>query len=52
MGLRLRYRIINGVLPYAGITWKSNFGRTADMLESRGEDTSDLRLTLGVTLRY
>jgi copper resistance protein B len=52
VGLRLRYRVIKGVLPYAGLVWKGNFAKTADIIESRGEDTSDLRLLLGVTLRY
>jgi len=51
LGLRLRYQIIKGVSPYTGITWKGNFGRTADMIESRGEDASDLRFMLGVTLQ-
>jgi len=51
LGLRLRYQIITGVSPYVGITWKGNFGRTADMIESRGEDANDLRLMLGVTLQ-
>ena len=52
LGLRVRYQIIKGVLPYTGITWKGNFGNTADMIKSKGEDTSDLRLMLGVTLLY
>ena len=52
LGLRLRYQVISGVSPYAGLTWKANFGKTADIIESRGEDTSDLRLMLGVTLRF
>ena len=52
LGLRLRYHVFKGVLPYAGLTWKGNFGRTADIIESRGEDTGDLRLVLGITLQY
>jgi len=52
LGLRLRYQVIKGVLPYVGITWKGNFGNTADMLKSKGEDTGDLRLMLGLTLSY
>jgi len=52
LGLRLRYQIIKGVSPYTGITWQGNFGNTADIIKSKGEDTSDLRLMLGVTLRY
>ena len=52
LGLRVRYQITKGVSPYTGITWKGNFGNTADMIKSTGEDTSDLRLMLGVTLWY
>ena len=52
LGLRLRYQITKGVSPYTGITWKGNFGNTADMIKSKGEDTSDLCLMLGVTLWY
>ena len=51
LGLRLRYWITKGISPYTGFTWKGNFGNTADMLESQGEDTSDLRIMIGVTLR-
>lgn len=51
LGLRLRYQIFKGVSPYTGITWKGNFGRTADIIESRGEDANDLRFMLGVTLQ-
>jgi copper resistance protein B len=52
LGLRLRYHVVRGVLPYAGLTWKGNFGNTADIIESRGEDPGDLRLLLGITLQY
>lgn len=52
MGLRLRYQIIKGVSPYTGVTWKGNFGNTADMLKSKGEDTGDLRLMIGITLSF
>jgi len=52
LGLRLRYQVIKGVSPYAGITWKGNFGKTADMIERRGEDPDDLRIMLGVSLGY
>jgi copper resistance protein B len=51
LGVRLRYRITKHISPYTGITWKGNLGNTADMLESKGEDTADLRIMLGVTLR-
>jgi len=51
VGLRLRYRIIKGVQPYTGITWKGNFGDTANNLQRSGEDTADLRVVVGVTLR-
>ena len=52
LGLRLRYQVINGVSPYAGFVWKGNFGKTADIIESRGEEASDLRFVLGISLRY
>ena len=52
LGLRVRYQITKGVSPYTGITWKGNFGNTADMIKSTGEDTSDLRLVFGVTLWF
>lgn len=52
LGLRLRYGVITGVWPYLGLTWKANFGRTADIIESRGEDARDLRWMIGVSLRY
>jgi copper resistance protein B len=52
LGLRLRYQVIRGVSPYTGITWKGNLGNTADMITGKGEETSDLRFILGVTLRY
>jgi len=51
-GLRLRCWITKRISPYTGITWKNNFGNTADMLESKGEDTDDLRLMIGITLSF
>jgi len=50
LGLRLRYQITKGVSPYTGITWKGNFGNTAELIKSKGEDANDLRLMLGVML--
>ena len=52
LGLRLRYQVIKGVSPYTGVTWKGNFGRTADLLESRGEESDDLRVMMGITLAF
>ena len=52
LGLRLRYRVVKGVEPYTGITWKGNFGKTAGMIERMGEDPDDLRIMLGVSLGY
>ena len=49
LGLRLRYQVIDGLSPYAGLTWKGNFADSADDIESRGDDTGDLRWSLGVT---
>ena len=52
LGLRLRYHLNQHLWPYAGVVWKGNFGTTADLIESNGEDSSDLRLTLGLSLRF
>ena len=52
LGLRLRYRIIENLSPYAGVTWKGNFTGTADLAEKRGEDSGDLRLLVGVSARF
>ena len=52
LGLRLRYHWNQNLWPYAGVVWKGNFGTTADLIENKGEDSSDLRLTLGLSLRF
>ena len=52
IGLRLRYQVIKGVSPYTGIVWKGNFGKTADIIESGGGDSSDFRWMLGATLWF
>ncbi len=49
-GLRLRYEIIRKVAPYLGVTWERKFGETADLARAAGEQTSDVRLTIGIPL--
>jgi copper resistance protein B len=48
LGLRVRYRVLKGVSPYAGVTWKRDYADTGD----NGEDAGDLRLLLGLTLGF
>jgi copper resistance protein B len=45
LGLRMRYRVVEGMSPYAGATWKRDYADT-------GEDAGDLRLLLGLTLGF
>jgi copper resistance protein B len=52
LGLRMRYRVVNSVSPYAGVTLKANFDETGDMIESEGGEPMDLRFVVGVTLRF
>ena len=47
-GLRLRYEIRREFAPYVGVNWWKQYGRTADITEAAGEDSSDTQLVLGI----
>jgi copper resistance protein B len=47
-GLRLRYEIRREFAPYFGVTWNRTFFGTADFAEAAGEETSTVRLAVGV----
>lgn len=47
-GLRLRYEIRREFAPYVGINWEKQFGNTADLSRSEGEDTDDVQFVLGI----
>jgi copper resistance protein B len=49
LGLRLRYRITNGISPYVGITWKADYNKPGDINENLREDSNDTRLLLGIS---
>lgn len=46
--LRLRYEITRKFSPYVGLAYERKVGDTADLARADGEDTDDLRLTVGV----
>jgi copper resistance protein B len=48
-GLRLRYRVTNGISPYVGITWKADVNKPSGSDENLREDSSDTRLLLGIS---
>jgi copper resistance protein B len=47
-GLRLRYEITRKFAPYVGVTYQQKFDRTADFARADGENTNDVRFTLGI----
>jgi len=51
-GLRLRYEIKRQFAPYIGVNWNKKFGKTADMVENKGEAASDTSLVAGVRIWF
>jgi copper resistance protein B len=47
-GLRLRYEVTRKFAPYVGVTYEQKFDRTADYTRADGENTNDVRFTLGI----
>ena len=47
-GLRLRYEITRKFAPYVGVTWAKDFGRTASLMRTAGEQTDEVRLAIGL----
>ncbi|HMP63111.1 MAG TPA: copper resistance protein B, partial [Phenylobacterium sp.] len=47
-GLRLRYELARQFAPYVGVAWCGAAGETARLRRSRGEETQETRLLLGV----
>jgi copper resistance protein B len=52
IGLRLRYEIRREIAPYVGLSYERSFGRTADLVSSAGDDTSDTRLVAGLRVWF
>ena len=46
--LRLMYEMKREFAPYIGINWEKLMGNTADLAESRNEDTSEAEFTIGI----
>jgi copper resistance protein B len=52
VGFRLRYEIRREFAPYVGWSWERAFGDTADLLEARGEDTTEGTFVVGLRWWY
>ena len=48
-GLRLRYEITRKFAPYLGVVYEGRFGRTADLARGAGEQTGDVKVTVGIS---
>ncbi|WP_339645653.1 copper resistance protein B [uncultured Porticoccus sp.] len=48
IGLRLRYEFRREFAPYVGVSWKRQFGNTADMTRAEGGDVDNLAIVAGV----
>jgi copper resistance protein B len=48
LGVRLRYEFKRELAPYAGITWKNMWGKTADFAKAAGEDPGGARFVTGL----
>ena len=48
LGVRLVYEVRREFAPYIGVNWWSSFGKTADLAEAVGEETSDTQLVAGI----
>ena len=52
VGLRLRYEIVREFAPYIGVTWSRSYGKTADLANDEGEDTSEARFVAGIRMWF
>lgn len=48
VGLRLRYEVKREFAPYVGISWERQFGDTARLTRSRGDETGGFSFVAGV----
>ncbi len=51
-GLRLRYEIWRELAPYVGVSWRKQFGDTADLAEAEGEDTEATAVVAGIRVWF
>jgi len=52
LGLRLRYEFRRETAPYVGVTWSSEWGKTADFAEAAGEHLRGARFIAGLRLWF
>jgi copper resistance protein B len=50
LGLRVRYEIRRELAPYVGLTWKTTYGETRDLVQAAGDRAGALRLVMGLRL--
>jgi copper resistance protein B len=51
-GLRLRYEFRREIAPYVGLAFTQRVGDTADLVRAAGENSSDLRVVMGVRFSF
>ena len=52
LGVRLRYEIAREFAPYAGVTWRRAWGKTADLDDAAGDGSGGARLVTGLRLWF
>jgi copper resistance protein B len=52
LGVRLRYEIRREFAPYVGLSWARLIGETAGIARTKGEDTENLAVMLGVRMWF
>ncbi len=51
-GFRLRFELRRELAPYVGVTWNRKYGKTADLAEAAGDETSGARFVTGLRLWF
>jgi copper resistance protein B len=52
LGLRLRYEMSREFAPYAGVAWRTRWGKTAELADAAGESSGGARLVTGLRLWF
>lgn len=52
LGFRLRYEFKREIAPYVGVTWRNQWGKTADFAQAAGEDSGGARFVTGLRLWF
>ena len=52
IGLRLRYEVRRELAPYLGLSWKRQFGETADLTRAEGGDIDNFAIVAGLRVWF